>query len=313
MGALRMYCDRATAESGQMGSPIRFVAATEGIKRDGLNLVISGARLDNYRRNPIVTWAHDLWGRNLPIGRAEVMVNGNQLDADITFDQEDEFARAIESKYRRGYLHAVSVNWDSLSMNGRDVTDWELLEIAAVPVPGDPGALMQRQYQALKELFEPDDEEGSWEKTAAEMVGIFLPEPDDTDEAREKRYKALLPRYRKLGKVAPEWLKREELQGLNSEALRGLFLEGEWETVYGTHERKGAALSQRNRDDLTEAMKLIQGVLERSVKEEPPADENPAEAERSADATPQGGAEAAAMRALQTIFDKLSTIGGQNA
>lgn len=317
MNTFRAYVDRATVESGSVGSPIRFTVATEGIKRDGLNLVVQGVRLDNFRRNPIVTWAHDLMGRNLPIGRAEVIVNGSQLDADITFDQEDEFARLIESKYRRGYLHAVSVNWDSLSMNGRDVTDWELLEIAAVPVPGDPDALMKRQYQALKEIFEPEvSGEGPWEELAAEMVDVFLPGPEETDEsAREKRYKALLPRYRKAGKVAPEWMSREDLTGLNSEALRGLFLEGEWETVYGdtltTHERKGAALNQRNRDDLAQAVNLIQSVLERSVKEEP--EQEPTDEGRSTESEPgpQEGIEA--VRSLETILDRLSQIGGQHA
>jgi len=293
MRALRAYCDRAAVESGQAGSPIRFTVATEGIKRDGLNLVISGAQLDNYRRNPIVTWAHDLMGRNLPIGRADVIVNGNRLDADIIFDQEDEFARLIESKYRRGYLNAVSVNWDILASDGRDITEWELLEIAAVPVPGDPDALMQRQYETLKEIFEPEaNGEGPWEELAAEMVDVFLPGPDETDDARRKRYQALLPKYRRLGRVAPEFLSRDELKGLNSEQLRQVFLEGEWEIAHG--QRKGAALNQRNRSDLEQAVMLIQGVLERSLNE---PDEETTENDR-------------AMRTLQMIYEKLSQIGG---
>lgn len=327
---LRAYCDREAAAKGEEGSAIRFTVATEGVKRDGLNLVISGARLDNYRKNPIVTWAHDLFGRNLPIGRAEIIVDGNQMDADITFDQEDEFARQIESKYRRGYLHAVSINWNSLRINGRDVTDWELLEIAAVPVPGDPDALMQRQYQALKELLEPEDEdalsptdtgsgrrsgEDAWQAIATDMVRLFLPGSDDPDDRREKQYKALLPKYRRLGKVPPEFCAKEDLDGLDLEEIRGLFLEGEPELAKGlieTKTRAGAMLSKRNQDDLRQAADLILGVLERAKKEEEPEKEEAPEPGEDRGETGTDEKERQA-RALQTIFEQLSNFGGQNA
>jgi hypothetical protein len=96
-----------------------------------------------------------------PIGKAErIWVEQNQLLADIVFDSaHDEFARSVESKYRSGVLSAVSVGWDSLQVEPSPdprvsgiVTRAELLDISAVPVPGDPAALMQARsaYRALQ-------------------------------------------------------------------------------------------------------------------------------------------------------------------
>jgi hypothetical protein len=344
---MRMYLAPAEeqAEASTEGSPIRFVIATEGIKRDGLDLKISGARVDNYLRNPIVTWVHDFMGKNLPIGRANLIVGPNQMEAEITFDPLDDFARQVESKYRRGYLNAVSVSWNPLQMNGRNVEEWEFLDLAAVPLPGDPDALMKRQYEALKDVMgeggntegrpqgdAPTNENGArsagggsedgWAELAAEMVDVFLPGSDEDETLREGRYRALLPRYRRMGKVAPEWLSDEDRQGLGSDLLRGHFLEGEWEMVFpsppapfpkgeGSGARKGAVLSTRNLDDLRQAVELIQGVLERARKEEPTNDEE--EPKRGSDnpGAGQDGGEAesrAAFESLQSILDGLNKL-----
>lgn len=296
----------AGAREWQPGEPIRFVASTENIARDGLVIAADGWDLGNYRKNPVVLWAHDYMGQRAPIGRAEARVEDGSLVADVTFDQGDEFARMIERKYRDGFMHAVSVGWNSLQMepvNNPDVfarvTRAELLDISAVPVPGDPDALIERQLRALNELrgaegdetslpaspLPPyggakregrgaEDAEGLWEDMAAEMVAVFLPGSDDSEADREGRYRALLPRYRRMGKVAPEFLADEDLTGLSSAELRGHFLEGEWELSFpglksgASGERKGAVLSARNLEDLGRAVELINGVVARAKKEE---------------------------------------------
>jgi hypothetical protein len=141
-------------KGGKPGDPIRFTASTEAVGRDGLVIEASAWLLDNYRKNPVVLWAHDYTGQRLPIGRANVFAEGRTLVSDIWFDQGDPFAREVERKYREGFLHAVSVGWDTLEQEGNRVTKAELLDISAVPVPGDPGALIQRQVRALKRLTE---------------------------------------------------------------------------------------------------------------------------------------------------------------
>jgi hypothetical protein len=141
-------------ENEPAGSPIPFVASTPGVKRDGLDLRAQGWRLDNYVRNPVFLWAH---GRSDPsLGRVTAEA-GDSLRTQVFFDQEDDFARKIESKYRRGFLNAVSVGWDFVDSNGaradvsrmtlaavRDKAFYDLTELSGVPVPADPDALVQR-------------------------------------------------------------------------------------------------------------------------------------------------------------------------
>jgi hypothetical protein len=267
----RALCERA-ADGGKDGDPIRFVASTEGIKRDGKDLKVSSWRLDNYQSNPVVLWVHDYWGRTLPIGRAEAAVEGKQLMADVAFDQADDFAKQVERKYRAGFLNAVSVGWKDV-IEGKEIF-LDLLDISAVPVPGDPDALMVRQYRALGELLNkfslniaPDDDlgEAEWNETAAAMAGIFDPSADDPDDRRQERYNALLPAYRRAGKTPPEFLPLADLRALTAADIDGLFFEGE---------RVGAVLSGRNRGDLEQAITLIQSVLDRAKKEEQAAEDD---------------------------------------
>jgi HK97 family phage prohead protease len=285
---VRAFCERADTP-GQDGSPIRFIASTEGLARDGLIIDSGGWKLDAYRSNPVVLWAHDYMGQHLPIGKAvTVNVEEARLVADVQFDQADEFARSIERKYRQGYLNAVSVGWNTLAVKPSKagaaprITEAELLDISAVPVPGDPEALIERQYAALRSYFESEttspDGEGTWRDTAGRMVRLFVAVPDDLgDEARLKQYKALLPAYRRSGKVAPEFRATTDIGALGLDELRGLFLEDEPELYpemfLETSTRKGAMLSKRNRDDLEQAISLINGVLERAKKEEEPPEE----------------------------------------
>lgn len=148
-GYIRGHCERTDSKSG----PIRFVAATEGVKRDGVDLRMQGAELERFRANPVILFGHNAWGRqNLPIGRADnVGVEGNALKMDIEFDQEDEFARTVERKIRAGFLNAVSIGFDVRGWekpgqnlwNGGVATKWELFETSVVPVPMDEKATVE--------------------------------------------------------------------------------------------------------------------------------------------------------------------------
>lgn len=140
---LRGFAQRDDADPGK---PLRFIIATEGRKADGIDLRMDRLDLDRFRANPVVLYGHDYWGRgSLPIGRAEnIEIDGDQLSADTIFDPDDEFARQVESKYRGGFLNAVSVGFD---LHGVDPDSgiperWELIEYSAVPVPLDPEAVV---------------------------------------------------------------------------------------------------------------------------------------------------------------------------
>lgn len=337
---LRAYCNRAEIAVAQPGTPIRFIASTEQVARDGMVIEAQGWQLDNYRANPVFMWAHDY--SRPPIGRVEPNINEGKLLADVTFDQADDFARQVEQKYRDGFLSAVSVGWNTLDMkpgNPPRITRAELLDVSAVPVPADPLALKERQVrgwldlqQALDEVlrerasypwdqcmadmtdkygdeetakkvcgmikakygsFDPGNEterdhvleeiekelditrpkrqsEDHWLETTAAMVALFTPGSDD-DDTRQAKYKALLPKYRRLDKTPPEFLTCAELTALSETEIRGLFLHGE----YPEQQRIGAVLSARNRADLEQIITLAQGIMERASKEEPLQDNTP--------------------------------------
>lgn len=168
---LRAYCDRATDGDGD-GGPIRFVASTEGVARDGMIINADAWDLGNYTRNNVVLWSHDYFGTRPPIGRADVSVEKRQLIADVTFDNGDAFAADIERKVRSGFLNAVSVGWDTLEMappQGADqparITKADLLDISVVPVPADPNALKERQKRGLTSVVD-------------ELTKIIEPESD---------------------------------------------------------------------------------------------------------------------------------------
>lgn len=350
-------------------SALVFMASTPGTKRDGLDTAALPWRVDNYRLNPVVTWSHDFAGRRLPIGRGDVEVlntpAGEFVRAAITFDSADPFAAEVERKYREGFLHAVSVSWDDVGADGVPVRSGgraayhELLEIAAVPVPGDPLALQEKRGTLLRgmardlidalesadddaepttaddanalaevslsegqdaadadadgngagervadadgdipqigcyfsekagcecvsECAHPDqrtppderaadtadddaEDEGAGDDLAAEMVAVFDPESDDSDAVRGRRYRALLPGYRRMGWTAPELLPADELAALDGDVWRGMFVSGELERL----ERVGKEISAANLAGLKDALAQLEsgvGALKTMVK-----------------------------------------------
>ena len=150
-----------------------FIATTGGAKRDGLALDMAGGQFDNYLRNPVFLWAHDYTGRTLPIGKVTRLApSKTRLKAWVTFDREDEFARQVERKFDEGYLNAVSVGWMDMERdNAGMITKWDLLDISAVPVPGDPDALIERELALVRSFIE----EHTPEPPAGKMDPIAFP------------------------------------------------------------------------------------------------------------------------------------------
>jgi hypothetical protein len=146
---LRGYVLRADDDGdgdGGEGKPLTIVAATEGRKADGLNLVMDTGDLARFQANPVVGYGHSYWGRDgLPIGRADqTWIDGDKLKMDITFDPEDDFAQTVERKYRGGFLNAFSIGFDVWGIDDSGTPEgWELFEVSAVPLPMDPNALVE--------------------------------------------------------------------------------------------------------------------------------------------------------------------------
>lgn len=128
------------------------------------DLDLAGLQFDNYRRNPVVMWAHDAVGRSpsggLPIGRT-LSINrapDGGIVAEFEFLDDDPFAQRIRNAWDKGFLQAASISWLPLesrpAANGglRDIRS-ELLEWSIVSVPADPDALRESHRRMLNSLL----------------------------------------------------------------------------------------------------------------------------------------------------------------
>lgn len=132
---------------------VQVVVSTGDLARDDAIIDQSGWVFDNYDRNPVVLWAHD--DRSLPIAKA---IPALRVQTENELIETHEFAthpRAEEvwQAVRGGFVNATSVRWlpgktSTKQLNGRSVLVFtqghELLESSYVPIPADPGCLVQR-------------------------------------------------------------------------------------------------------------------------------------------------------------------------
>lgn len=129
----------------------KAIASTPMLDRQGDSIEQSGWVLDNFIKNPVIPWAHSYW--DLPVARAtEIGVVDGNLQMTVQFPPEEvyDFADTVWQMYRRGFMFAFSVgfipieyegNWE----DGYNFTKCELLEVSAVPVPANAGALVLAQ------------------------------------------------------------------------------------------------------------------------------------------------------------------------
>ena len=145
------------------------IAANERVRQPP-ELDFDGMSTDNYARNPVVMWAHDVSGRSpsggLPVGRTLRLDKrqGGELVVDFEFLSDDPFAKRVRNAWDKGFLRAASISW--LPIAGEPAGDgrWrdtrsDLLEWSIVPVPADPDALRQAHRRMLDEAISPDEGE----------------------------------------------------------------------------------------------------------------------------------------------------------
>lgn len=167
---------------------ITFLGTTNSKDRDGDIIDPKGGNLNNFRKNPVFLWGHDWAGARPPIGRSvEERIMDKGIEFDIKFDKDDTFAMQVYNKYKNNFLNAVSVGFapndyekmtnDEGKFTGYKFTDWELLELSAVPIPANPEAL-QRMAKSLS-----DDVE----KEINEMIEETKEEPEESVEKEEEK------------------------------------------------------------------------------------------------------------------------------
>ncbi len=123
--------------------PIPFVASTEGVKSDGIDLRMEDWDLTRFTRYGPILWVHDYFHPPLGTGAARA---DDKLMIDVHFDRDDDFAMKIRSKAIKGMM-AGSVGWLT-KKGGRN----ELYEFSMTPVGLDPDSLPDIQRMGIRAL-----------------------------------------------------------------------------------------------------------------------------------------------------------------
>jgi len=145
MKKLRGYVKNKEAEI------ITVVASTSSKDRMGESINADGWLLDNFKKNPVLLWAHR--ADQLPIGRVlKVYTEGNSLIAETAF-ADHPFAREVEKMVKGGFINAVSVGFKPEKYDETDasiVKEQTLLELSYVNVPANEESLVTREYKDFK-------------------------------------------------------------------------------------------------------------------------------------------------------------------
>lgn len=154
---------------GGEDADLEITVSTEELARDGGVVPLEAWDLEAYRRNPVVLLAH---GRgeagSFPIARAEWTTPDDargELRQGWTFHRESPESELAATLYAEGYMRTASVSfrlrdWHEpvpeeaealqAELGTPEPPQWiaedaELLEVSAVSVPADPGALVEAQ------------------------------------------------------------------------------------------------------------------------------------------------------------------------
>ena len=186
----------------QAGDKYTIIATTDDIDRDG-DIVMPGgvSNLDKYLKdNPVILFGHNY--TQPPVGKAvDGRVGDKSIELDIEF-ADTEFGREVKYLYDNGFMNSFSIGFipkDSKVVEGQWYwTEWELLEVSAVPVPANSAANIIRSVESrgvsvpcFKGLYQ-NDLEGEREKKALfEEVQQKRAELKNLDNKIENLYRSM--------------------------------------------------------------------------------------------------------------------------
>lgn len=148
---------------------VTAIASKEIKDRDGDIVRVAGINIKNFKKNPVILFAHDHYG--LPIAKGIkiwkeddkfLMVKMKFADAET-----NPLAETVYKLIKNNYLKALSIGFrvdfdkaerlpakDGESYPGWDFKSTELFEISVVPVPANPAALIQSK--AIKSALDEE-------------------------------------------------------------------------------------------------------------------------------------------------------------
>lgn len=145
--------DNVEIKAPNADGTISVIASTEDRDRDGDVIMAGGWDLKDFKKNPVIMWAHDY--SQLPIGRAHnTRKEDGKLISDMEFTTHDvnPLGATVRRMFELKFLNAVSVGFKPAKFEplDKDTQDLyagirflkqSLLEYSAVPIPSNPNAL----------------------------------------------------------------------------------------------------------------------------------------------------------------------------
>lgn len=206
--------EKRFGELRKLGDDVKKTRYVEFVISDGTkdrhNSIIDpkGWNLENFNKNGIVGYQHDVYGDSFLtppdpdsiIGKAVAFMDGDQLIGGVTFEPKEinEKAEKIFQKVLFGTLRATSVGFKKVSghwgdeeknehREGENATYYydkvELLEFSLVNIPSNPNAVKRKSPQEQAELLNFVAREALGEKfddrlTLKGMINIIGGDPD---------------------------------------------------------------------------------------------------------------------------------------
>ena len=214
------------ARQAEDGSAHRMVIAANELSRNGDEVNLRGINFTNYRKNPVVLWAHDSY-KGIPIAKTVKIGHDEQgrIVADFEFNSDDEFAARVENAWNGGFIRGASIRYmptkvvevrnEAGEVERVRIEESDLLEWSLVPIPADPDSVRAaaRALNLPEEIFrgivpepEPLPETVTEEPEPEPVVMESEPAPgleaepnqDDPIEALRERVDALEQEFREL-------------------------------------------------------------------------------------------------------------------
>ena len=183
---------------------ITFVISTGTQDRDDDIIDVNGWDIENYKKNPVVLWAHDYWSP--PVARGlEIGVEDEKLVAVDRFTPKEvyPFGYMIYQMVAGKFLRATSVGFQPTQYlwnedhKGYDFAAQELLEHSIVPVPSNPEALVAAAASGIDLAPMREWAEKLLDDPESDRVALWLPR--ETLEAVRKAAGAVAPTHIETG------------------------------------------------------------------------------------------------------------------
>lgn len=153
-------------DDGEDGLLLSMTISTADLDRDGDTIAVEGWELGDYKKNPVVLFAHS--HSDPPVGKSvKIWTEEGKLRSQTRFTPHDlnPFGHMIGRLYEEGYMRATSVGFLPLEWEEAkdrrsegpffmpmDFKRQTLLEYSAVPVPANPNALADAKAKGVVDL-----------------------------------------------------------------------------------------------------------------------------------------------------------------